>query len=415
MASVLVTDGDTRSALSIARSLGRRGHRVIIGAEVPRSISYYSKHCSERFLYPSPSTDRGGFEEAIIEYVSNNEVDLLIPVSDLTSIPVSTRKDELAKHTTVCCPDRAMMDKAFDKHQTLKAAQSLGVPIPETQFAESLDEVRSVAGEISYPAVVKPRRSWYWIDGKAVSGSRRYVSSREELLRAYQEMSAEMPPPIIQEMVHGDGCGLFALTSNGAPLATFAHRRLREFPVSGGVSTLRESVVPDEKVREYGTRLLEGLGWEGVAMVEFKMDDKAGVPRLMEVNGRFWGSLDLAVESGVDFPHLLVQHMTGQPVGSDNDYRIGHRSRWFRGDLERVVMMLDSPKYSRGEKIKAIGQAINFVSRDVSYDTMKVDDPLPGLIELLEFTNCTLLRRSPRMGVDTHGLRRPRTSPSDRT
>ena len=43
-------------------------------------------------------------------------------------------------------------------------------------------------------------------------------------------------------------------------------------------------------------------------MVEFKLDARDGVAKLMEINGRFWGSLQLAVDAGVDFPAILSAH-----------------------------------------------------------------------------------------------------------
>ena len=82
------------------------------------------------------------------------------------------------------------------------------------------------------------------------------------------------------------------------------HRRIRERLVMGGPSTCAESVY-DSKLLDYGLRVLKNLKWHGVAMVEFKKDSIDGEFKLMEINPKFWGSLDLAIASGVDFPYLL--------------------------------------------------------------------------------------------------------------
>ncbi len=404
--SVLITDGNTRSALAIARSLGGRGNRIIMASDHPRSIAFYSKHCDQRFLYPSPIDDKEAFIESISTFLERNDVDLLIPVSDKTCYPIVENKAKLKDLTCVACPDKEMMEEVFDKSLTLRTAIRLGVPVPETYFIENIENIFPLAQELRYPVVIKPRWSWYWKDGKAKAGVRRFVSSEEELLLAYQEMNTEIPLPMIQEVVRGDGVGLFALTENGVPLATFAHHRLREVNPSGGASTLREGVPTNGQVKEHGLGLLREIGWNGVAMVEFKLDARTNVPKLMEINGRFWGSLDLAARSGVDFPFLLFQQMMGERPDGPMDYRSGHRSRWVKGDLERMVHIFKDPERSIKEKLRSLTEALNFWSRDVSYDVLKLDDPWPGLIELLEFIDDFVLHRS-----RTKGNKDPETRP----
>ena len=111
-------------------------------------------------------------------------------------------------------------------------------------------------------------------------------------------------PFLVQAYVSGKGQGLFALYDRGKPVAFFAHKRLREKPPSGGVSVLSESVKVPPNLYYMGRRILDPVQWHGVAMVEFKVADN-GIPYLMEVNARFWGSLQLAIDAGIDFPWLL--------------------------------------------------------------------------------------------------------------
>lgn len=165
----------------------------------------------------------------------------------------------------------------------------------------------------------------------------RYASNAEELIRAYNAMHLEMPYPLIQQRIEGPGSGLFALFADGEAKAIFAHRRLREKPPSGGVSVLRESVAADDRIIDYSQKLLQALNWTGVAMVEFKIDQAENVPKLMEVNGRFWGSLQLAIDSGVDFPYLLYRVKSGLSVPIVSNYRTGVVTRWFLGDVDHLL------------------------------------------------------------------------------
>jgi predicted ATP-grasp superfamily ATP-dependent carboligase len=119
--------------------------------------------------------------------------------------------------------------------------------------------------------------------------------------------------------------------------AKFAHRRLTEKPASGGVSVYREAIAVDEALCERSRQLLERFGWRGVAMIEYKVDAATGQPYLMEVNGRFWGSLQLAIDAGVDFPHLLVACALGDRMQPTPSYRVGVRSRWWWGQVDHIV------------------------------------------------------------------------------
>ena len=177
------------------------------------------------------------------------------------------------------------------------------------------------------------------------------------------------------------------------------HRRLREKPPSGGVSVYRESIPLDHNLVDKSFALLQALRWNGVAMVEFKVDARDGVPKLMEVNGRFWGSLQLAIDSGVDFPWLLyqlgttgaVQHLTGP-------YEVGVRSRWWIGDLDHLLLRLRKPDSelslppgspSKGETIASF---LRVGDPKTKSEVFRLSDPLPGLHELAGY-GAPLMRR----------------------
>src|SRR5262249_38745780 len=147
-------------------------------------------------------------------------------------------------------------------------------------------------------------------------------------------------PSLVQQRIVGPGVGVFVLFDRGEIVADFAHRRLREKPPSGGASVLSESAPVDRALRDDARRLLGPLQWHGVAMLEYKQDQAGGGSYLMEVNGRFWGSLQLAIDAGVDFPHLACQLATGQRPAIDRPYAIGVKNRWLAGDLDHLLLRL---------------------------------------------------------------------------
>ena len=163
-----------------------------------------------------------------------------------------------------------------------------------------------------FPVVVKPALSKTNVGDEILSAGVMYAKDLDELLHLYATVQILRYPSLIQEMITGEGTGLFTLFDKNKHLALFSHRRLLEKPPSGGVSVMSESIPLDQEMVDSASKLLSAVGWTGVAMVEFKRDIRDNKPKLMEINGRFWGSLQLAVASGVDFPSLFVDYCQGR-------------------------------------------------------------------------------------------------------
>src|SRR5213076_2826759 len=227
--------------------------------------------------------------------------------------------------------------------RTLELAGACGVRIPPTRVPASLAECHAAAAAVGYPCILKPRFSDFW-DGErfAADHGPQYVSDAAALEATALATRQGDLWPVVQGLVGGRGKGVFALYDHGEPVVWFAHERLRDFRPSGSGSSLRRSIAVDPRLREPASRLLSAMQWHGPAMVEFR-DDGAGEPCLMEVNGRFWGSLALAIASGVDFPNLWVKLLCGERVDPPARYETGVTLRWLCGDVKRLCYILAGP------------------------------------------------------------------------
>jgi predicted ATP-grasp superfamily ATP-dependent carboligase len=241
-----------------------------------------------------------------------------------------------------------------------------------------------------FPVVIKPAMSKIPIKDGFLSTGVRYAHDKAELEKLYETEPALDFPSMIQEKVIGPGTGLFTLFQNGRHLALFSHQRLREKPPSGGVSVVCESVALDEEMVEASKKLLAAVDWQGVAMVEFKRDIRDGHAKLMEINGRFWGSLQLAIASGVDFPVLFLHMLTqsAQKRGADDNYRIGLRMKWFLGTLDYLLIRfhtkdsaLDLPPGS-GSKAKALYEFLKLAEKGTVFDVIDRKDIGPFCNEI---------------------------------
>lgn len=366
MTNVLVTDGRSRASLAIVRSLGRRGIKVTSG-EAFTCSSFYSKYAT-RSLYPDPDNYPDLFIQKITEVVKEDEMDMVIPVRDSATLQLSKHKKELSRFTRIPLADYGTLMKGRDKAQTLKIAIDNDIPCPQTHFLTGENEICEIMNTLTYPVVIKPHKS---------SGSRGiiYVQSSKELVQAFSEVQNKYGKVMIQEFIpQGGAYGVSMLFNYGEPRAIFAHKRLREYPNSGGPSTLRESIRYPE-IEDYATTLLKALDWHGVAMVEFRVDPRDGKPKLMEINPRFWGSLQLAIHSGVDFPYLLYKMAIEGDVEPVFEYETGVKVRWLL--LGDVLWYLGAPN-----KLKALPEFLKF--RGVGYDVLSFSDPMPALGAVVE-------------------------------
>jgi predicted ATP-grasp superfamily ATP-dependent carboligase len=235
--------------------------------------------------------------------------------------------------------------------------------------------------------VIKPGRSRVLTEKGWLSTGVTYANNESELRATLAALPPETYPVLLQERIQGPGEGFFALYAHGKPVAFFAHRRLREKPPSGGVSVLRESAEIASDTRAYGTALLDALQWHGVAMVEFKRDAISGRLYLMEINARFWGSLQLAIDAGVDFPLLLAKIAAGE-TPAPVQHRVGVRSRWLLGDLDVLIKVLTKPRASLNlpanfpSRGRFLWEFLQFWRKDQRDEIWQGDDRKPGWFEL---------------------------------
>jgi predicted ATP-grasp superfamily ATP-dependent carboligase len=338
---VLITDGEQRSALAIVRSLGRAGHTPFVASADGCSLAGGSRHAEGEAAVSDPLLDPPGFVEGLSGLVRRWNIDVLLPVTDAACLAILPRRSSLGD---VCLPlpDEAAYRGISDKRLVLERAGEFGIAIPEQRVLKSPRENPEPAATLGYPLIVKPTRSVSETSAGTLTKAGVRQAADEEALRAV--LSAVPPsayPVLLQRRIDGPGVGVFLLLWEGEVLAAFSHRRIREKPPSGGVSVYRESIPLDADLVARSAALLNCFGWRGVAMIEYKLERDTGRPYLMEVNGRFWGSLQLAIDSGVDFPTLLIDVATGRsrsaPPGA---YRVGVRSRWWWGDVDHLISRL---------------------------------------------------------------------------
>ena len=267
-------------------------------------------------------------------------VQVVLPISDPSVDAILNHRDVLPAGAIVPFPSLASHLAASDKGRVMEIARTAGFATPDTRVIASLADGEAPMNDALFPAVIKPHRSVIRGPKGRLKLGVAFVKDVESCRRVLRTLPPGAFPVLLQQRVRGPGEGLFVLRWGGRLVAVFAHRRLREKPPAGGVSVYRESIAPGFRVLRAGLRLLDALEWNGLAMIECKRDLATGRHVIMEVNGRLWGSLQLAIDAGVDFPLLLARCALGLPAPPVDKYRVGIRSRWLWGDVDHMYARL---------------------------------------------------------------------------
>ncbi|MEM2899901.1 MAG: ATP-grasp domain-containing protein [Thermoplasmata archaeon] len=367
---VLITDADYHNALAAVRALGKSGAFVVSCSHKRFAQSFYSNYSMKNIRCPPPTSEL--FSRYIRDIIDEMDIDVVIPIGYDTTISLSRDLEVMGIDKRIPVAEWNRLEIASDKEKTVDFARELGIPIPKT--------FRNVDDVDSFPVVVK---------GKKGAGRIRYVNSISEL------MAIDLADSIIQEYIRGEGFGFFALFNHGKERAIFMHRRIREFPITGGPSTCAESIY-DEKLLKLGMKILRALKWHGVAMIEMKKDIKTGDFKLIEINPKFWGSLDLAISSGINFPYLLSKMTIDGDIEPILEYKIGVRFRWVFPN--EIMYMISNPAFAP----RFFSEFLDKNSRT----NIQIDDLLPNMFQMI-MTLPAILRRMKKGGLKApHGTPR---------
>ena len=338
---VLVTDGDERSALAIVRSLGRAGYEVHVCSRAGRSLAGASRYAKSDVCIVDQLMRPDEFARELADHCKRIGIEALLPVGEASLLAVLANQESFER-ILVPFASEDQFRRVCDKAQVLKAARDVGIAVPAQHLLRERAELSTIidSGSLRFPVVVKPSRS---VVGDTTSRKKvgvSYAATAEELVRRVDSYGDAAFPLLLQQRVVGPAVGIFVLRWDGEILGAFSHRRLREKPPSGGISVYSESVSLDPLLLAQSQALLECFDWRGVAMVEFKVDEATNVPYLMEINGRFWGSLQLAVTAGMDFPAMLLAAATNRLGTRMLDYQVGVRNRWWWGEVDHLLARL---------------------------------------------------------------------------
>ncbi len=381
---VLLLDADTLPALSILRSLAKQGIAIDIASHTHKPIAGYSKYATAVYHYPHPLTNTDDFLNWIASKLESEPSLLIIPATERTLVPISRRFGETDDISRICMASPHALETVLDKSKTIELASSLTIPQARSWHIDSLEQLTQHQEEFDYPIVIKPGRS-IADTSQRTPLTVQYAHTAEELRNVCKELLQHVHV-VLQEYFQGVGVGIELIAQQGDIKYAFQHQRLHEMPLSGGGSSYRQSVEIDPELLDASSKLIGHLKWNGVAMVEFKKNPDTGAFILIEINGRFWGSLPLAIAAGADFPYMLYQLYASGTVSPSQPYERNVKCRKLSSDIAWFEAVLRKDADQRLVNIPSVGQALrdmlDIFSPKHYFDAQSIRDIRPGLADI---------------------------------
>jgi predicted ATP-grasp superfamily ATP-dependent carboligase len=320
--SVLVVGDDMRIFLSIVRSLGAAGIEVHAFPFDPEAPALKSRFISFVHLVPAFEQDQIAWRKALVNLLVKQPFDLVIPSGDPAIMALHVNRHELSQ-CLLAIPETAAIEALFDKEQTHLLCASLGIKSAKWGRLKDSDTSDSLINQFGLPLVIKPRRSFDGESGK--------LREKVEIIETGDELEiclasiTDRTSFLVEGYFKGSGTGVSVLCERGTVLQSFQHRRLREG--RGGCSSYRISEAANPELRHAVEQICTKLNHTGVCMFEFRVNQETGEWILLEVNARFWGSMQLPLSLGLDYPKLLFDLLVDGKSGPEMPYVIGFRSR----------------------------------------------------------------------------------------
>ena len=390
---VIVLGVDTPIGLTVVRELGEHGVEVHGVARNARGIGLYSRWLRQGYLRPPAPAELLALLDRIARD-SGAPFLMTISMGDALAMQAAADAGKLPR-LQLLGPTREKLELVNDKAEICRIAAGLGIPVPATWEPESADLDRPMPADLTYPCILK------WRDPETVASvlaaqgfpmlKTEYAYDPAELMRALERTRPIEQFPLVQSFCPGGGLGQMFLMQEGAAVLRFQHRRLHEWPPEGGTSTLCESVGLDQhaELMARSETLLRHIGWEGPAMVEYRHDVPTGRTALMEINGRFWGSLPLASQAGARFGlgtyYALGLRRLPPPAPA---YGIGRQCRYMIPETRRLLAVVNPGQVVQNRNLRfnvgreLIDYVAGFVRPGMGYYVFAIRDPKPFLADI---------------------------------
>lgn len=360
---VIVCDCQYRSAISAIRSFHALGEEIIAVTtdKYNNPPSFSSKYIKEKAVLSSSTEE---YKLQLIDLCKKHDFPIIFPTGNFTLNILSDNTDEISKYARFCVASHDTLTLTNDKKQVKEMAHKSGLMAPRKYTLNNVS---------SFPVVVKP----YCGEKFSLKACERYkiAYNESELVTAYEHFKKYDEEPIIEEFISGYGLGISVVLNNDSQVQTyFSHKRLIEYPITGGPSALLKTVYDEELIKKT-CRFFEDINFKGIAMAEFKCNESGAY--LLEINPRVWGSFPATSGAKSDFIASYVRACREEECFVTGEYKKNKKIKFTRGIAAATLSYFKHFKFLNG--FRSLWELINPFTTDPIFS---IKDPIPFFKEL---------------------------------
>lgn len=363
MRALIVGPAAARGAIAAARAL--QGSGWIVGIGSPTRGPVAGTRSAQRVHQVPPPHDAKRFLKAVNGAIHAGGYEVIFGSGDAEVLTLSAMRKGV--HGIFPYPQHERLLEVLDKSRLAAAARAAGLSTPT-----AIEATADALSEARYPVIVKPRLHWSPENGGApVRIEAEIATSTEDALRIVRSLLERGGAPFVQEILSGDLLAYTVLVGHGSEVIMDVQQRAnRLWPPGSGVSVRARTEPVDPWLREQVGRLLRHCEWFGLAQLQF-IASADGAVHLIDLNGRFYGSLALALAAGSDLVSGWANLATGRPVEVAKA-RVGTRYQWLEGDVRRAVVE------RRGGLTEDLASCLRYAHGAV-HSVWNIRDPGPAL------------------------------------
>jgi predicted ATP-grasp superfamily ATP-dependent carboligase len=358
MKAIITSELDDHVSLAVVRSLGKNNIDFAVASKYERALALHSKYCKNFHI---TNTDMNFL-------LKLSKDDILFPMHEETMCEIS--KNQKILPCSLAFPEYPTLEIVTSKYRLIQHAIENNIPCPRTFFISQSKDIEDISNILTFPVVLRPSTG---SGGEGIL----FVQSLNELYTVEKSFFKNYGPHMIQEKI--PFCNKYTVgvlcNADSQVRRICVIKEIRNYPTETGAACYVETVKYPELVN-ISVKLMESLNYFGIADIDFLVDERTGEPKLMEINPRFWGSLQVAIDAGVDFPSLLYEMVSTGDIKKSFDYKTGVRCRHvIIDDLLRMISVIKG-QYTVSYKVATIIDFLKIHPHD-GYYIFSVDDFKP--------------------------------------
>ena len=360
MYNVLILGAGTQGYITV-KSLHKAGHKVFLLYQNRHNYADDSKYVDVK-IQTKASCEEIKYLEKVKSIIREQHIDAVIPMSDFSSMFLSKHKKELCQIVRYVLPNIDVFEKGYDKNSLMELCAKRGYPHPRTiNDVKDLDSIDN--NNLIFPLLIKPNHT---CGGRGMTLSRNV----DELKSKFYGVESKYGPCHLQEYIPQGGAQVevqLYINEKKELVDSSVIYKYRWFPVNGGSSCCATSV-KNEEVVNMCYRLLNDIGWVGFADFDLIEDPRDGKLKVMELNPRVPACVKAAIESGIDWPNIILNEYMGIP----------HKEQHFKSGvlLKHLGMEALWFLYSKN-RFKSKPALWNIFGKKIYYQDLDWNDPMP--------------------------------------